>query len=193
MRVGQFERKTKETAIAVEWLLDGRGEVNVKTPFPFLDHMLSAMGKHGLFDLKVRADGDLQVDDHHTIEDLGIVLGEAFSKALGEKEGIRRFGSTSVPLDEALADVAVDLSGRPFLSWRVRLPRKKIKEFDTGLIPHLLGALCDRGRMTLHVNLRYGKDPHHILEAVFKGIGKALCEATRQEPRIGIPSTKGVL
>jgi imidazoleglycerol-phosphate dehydratase len=193
-RRARIERKTAETEILVDWDLDGRGTSKVETPYPFLDHMLSSMAKHGLFDLTLQAKGDTQIDDHHTIEDLGIALGQSLAQALGERRGIRRFGEANIPLDEALAQVVIDLSGRPCLVYQVRLPRKKIKEFDASLIEHFFKSFVDHSKATLHIRLHYGKDPHHILEAVFKGLGRALEEAVRIDPRIeGIPSTKGGL
>jgi imidazoleglycerol-phosphate dehydratase len=157
--------------------------------------MLSVMAKHGLLDLTVQANGDTEVDFHHTVEDLGIVLGEALKKALGEKMGIQRFGSATVPLDDALAWVSLDLSGRPYLVYKVDLqPKRRIKDFDPYLIEHFFEALATHCGMTLHVNVPYGKNPHHILEAIFKAFGKALEEATRINARMkGIPSTKGKL
>lgn len=193
-RKAKVERKTAETEIQVVWNLDGRGMPRVETPYPFLDHMLSSMAKHGLFDLAVQAKGDTVIDDHHTLEDLGIVLGQALAQALGDRRGIRRFGESTVALDESLAQCVVDLSGRPYLVYQVRLPRKKIKEFDTALIEHFLKSFTDHAKTTLHVRLIYGTDPHHILEAVFKSFGRALDAATRIDPRMeGIPSTKGRL
>lgn len=193
-RTGKIERKTAETEILVYWNLDGKGHTKVHTPYPFLDHMLSSLAKHGGFDLTIRAKGDTHIDDHHTMEDLGIVLGQALEQALGDKRGIQRFGEACVPLDESLAQVVIDLSGRPYLVYQVKLPRKKIKEFDVDLMEHLLKSFIDHAKATLHVRLLYGKDPHHILEAIFKGLGRALESATRFHPRMkGIPSTKGKL
>lgn len=194
MRRGSVARETKETQITIQIDLDGSGKYQVETPFPFLNHMLSAFAKHGYFDLTVKAKGDVEIDDHHTVEDIGIVLGEALAKAWGEKRGIRRFGHASIPLDEALAEVTVDLSGRPYLVYQVRMPKKKIKEFDTDLVEHFFRAVVDQCKINLHINLHYGKDPHHILEAIFKGFGRALDEATQIDPRLkGVASTKGKL
>ncbi|MBI3803944.1 MAG: imidazoleglycerol-phosphate dehydratase HisB [Nitrospirae bacterium] len=194
MRNGVVTRETKETAITLQVDLDGSGKYQVETPFPFLNHMLSAFAKHGYFDLTVKAKGDVEIDDHHTVEDIGIVLGEALAKAWGEKRGIRRFGHAAIPLDEALAEVTVDLSGRPYLVYHVQMPKKKIKEFDTDLIEHFFRSVVDQCRINLHVNLQYGKDPHHILEAIFKGFGRALDQATQIDPRLkGVASTKGKL
>lgn len=195
MRKASIQRNTKETQIHIGLDLDGQGRYQIRTPLPFLDHMLSVMAKHGLLDLTVRANGDTEVDFHHTVEDLGIVLGEALKKALGQKVGIQRFGSATVPLDDALAWVSLDLSGRPYLVYKVDLPpKRKIKDFDPYLIEHFFEALATHCGMTLHINVPYGKNPHHILEAIFKAFGKALEGATRINTRMkGIPSTKGKL
>jgi len=194
MRKGRVHRKTKETDIAISIDLDGTGQHQVDTPFPFLSHMLSAFSKHGFFDLEIAASGDVEIDDHHTTEDIGIVLGEVFAKAWGDKTGIRRFGSALIPLDEALAQVTVDLSGRPYLVYKVKMPRKKIKSFDCEMIEHFFRSVVDQCRINLHINLCYGKDPHHILEAVFKAFGRALDQATQIDPRQrGVASTKGRL
>ncbi|MDC4202860.1 MAG: imidazoleglycerol-phosphate dehydratase HisB [Candidatus Manganitrophus sp.] len=194
MRRTSVRRETKETQITIQIDLDGSGKYQVETPFPFLNHMLSAFAKHGYFDLTVKAKGDVEIDDHHTVEDIGIVLGEALAKAWGEKRGIRRFGHASIPLDEALAEVTVDLSGRPYLVYQVQMPKKKIKEFDTDLVEHFFRAVVDQCKINLHINLHYGKDPHHILEAIFKGFGRALDAATQIDPRLkGVASTKGKL
>lgn len=194
MRRTSVTRETKETQITIQIDLDGSGKYQVETPFPFLNHMLSAFAKHGYFDLTVKAKGDVEIDDHHTVEDIGIVLGEALAKAWGEKRGIRRFGHASIPLDEALAEVTVDLSGRPYLVFNVQMPKKKIREFDTDLIEHFFRAVVDQCKINLHINLHYGKDPHHILEAIFKGFGRALDAATQIDPRLkGVASTKGKL
>ncbi|MFQ5579200.1 MAG: imidazoleglycerol-phosphate dehydratase HisB [Nitrospiria bacterium] len=194
MRRAKVERRTKETDISIGVNLDGAGVYQVNTPFPFMDHMLSAFSKHGFFDLDVRAEGDTEIDDHHTMEDIGIVLGEVLEKAVGKKEGICRFGNAVIPLDEALAQVTVDLSGRPYLVYEVRLPRKKIKDFDVEMVEHFFRSLVDQSRMNLHIRLISGKDPHHILEAVFKGFGRALDQATQIDPRVkGVASTKGKL
>ncbi len=194
MRKARIERQTKETDISIGVNLDGTGLYRVKTPFPFMDHMLSAFSKHGFFDLDVKAKGDTEIDDHHTMEDIGIVMGEVLAKAVGKKEGIRRFGNAVIPLDEALAQVTVDLSGRPYLVYEVRMPRKRIKAFDVEMVEHFFRSLVDQSRMNLHIRLISGKDPHHILEAVFKGFGRALDQATQIDPRVkGVASTKGKL
>jgi len=194
MRTASVARKTNETDIAVALNLDGGGVHHIATPFPFLDHMLSAFAKHGLFDLTVAATGDTHVDDHHTIEDIALVLGETLAKAWGDKRGIRRFGHAVIPLDDALAQVTVDLSGRPYLVYSVPMPETKIKDFQTGMMSHFFRSLVDQSRMNLHINLLYGTDPHHILETLFKGLGRALEQATRIDPRVvGVASTKGTL
>ncbi len=187
-------RKTAETAIQVSLDLDGTGRTRVSTSMPFLDHMLTVMGKHGLLDLAVKASGDLDVDCHHTVEDLGIVLGQALKQALGDKAGIRRFGSAAVPMDETLARATVDLSGRPYLVFRVPLSTRKIQSFDTELIEHFFEALSVHAGLTVHVEVPYGKNAHHMLEASFKAFGRALEQATRIDPRVaGVPSSKGTL
>jgi imidazoleglycerol-phosphate dehydratase len=194
MRKAAVERQTKETQIAARIDLDGSGVYEIQTPFPFLNHMLSAFSKHGFFDLTLNAKGDTEIDDHHTVEDVGIVMGDLLAKAWGDKQGVRRFGSALIPLDEALAQVTVDLSGRPYLVYQVAMPKKKIKEFDTEMMEHFFRSLVDQSKINLHINLMYGKDPHHILEAIFKGFGRALDQATQIDPRVkGVASTKGKL
>jgi imidazoleglycerol-phosphate dehydratase len=194
MRKATVERQTKETQISAQINIDGSGVYEVQTPFPFLNHMLSAFSKHGFFDLQLTAKGDTEIDDHHTVEDIGIVMGEVLAKGWGEKRGVRRFGHAIIPLDEALAQVTVDLSGRPYLVYQVQMPKKKIKEFDTDMIEHFFRSLVDQSKINLHINLMYGKDPHHILEAIFKGFGRALDQATQIDPRVkGVASTKGKL
>ena len=193
-RRGLIERTTTETSVKVEWGLDGAGHGKIHTTIPFLDHMLTLLAKHGFFDLTVQAKGDTDIDEHHTIEDIGIVMGGALKQALGGKERIRRFGFASVPLDETLAQVTVDLSGRPYLVYRVELPSRRIKSFDLGLFEDFFQALVTHAAMNLHVNLLYGRNPHHIMEAIFKGFAKALDEATGIDERIsGLLSTKGTL
>lgn len=194
-RIGQVERKTRETVITATLNLDGTGTARIRTPIPFLSHMLELFAKHGLFDLAVKARGDVEVDDHHTVEDIGIVLGEAMKRALGSKAGIRRYGMAEVPMDEALCAVSLDLSGRPVLVYNVDLvKRERIKGFDARLVEDFFGAFVNNGGVTLHVNVRYGRNPHHILEGVFKAFGKALDQATSLDPREkGVPSTKGKL
>lgn len=193
-RGAEVSRSTSETTIRVELGLDGTGQQQVATPIPFVDHMLDAFARHGLFDLVVEATGDTHVDDHHTVEDIGMVLGAAFKEALGEKAGIRRFGWASVPLDETLAEVVVDLSGRPFLVYNVTLSHREVKGFDLGLFEDFFQALANQGGLNLHVNVRYGRNPHHMIEAVFKAFAKAMDQATRRDDRVvGVPSTKGAL
>lgn len=193
-RWAAVDRSTSETAIHVELGLDGTGERRIATPVPFVDHMLDAFARHGLFDLVLEAKGDTHIDDHHTVEDIGIVLGSAITEALGDKSGIRRFGWATVPLDETLAEVVVDLSGRPFLVYNVTLSHREVKGFDLGLFEDFFQALATQGGLNLHVNVRYGRNPHHMIEAVFKAFAKAMDQATRQDDRVvGVPSTKGVL
>ncbi|MBI5411033.1 MAG: imidazoleglycerol-phosphate dehydratase HisB [Nitrospirae bacterium] len=193
-RRAMITRRTTETQVKVDLALDGRGRGRIETTIPFLDHMLALLAKHGFFDLSVQARGDTEIDDHHTVEDVGIVLGEAIKQALGKKEGIRRFGFASVPLDETLAQVTVDLSGRPYLVYRVELPQRRIKALDLGLFEDFFQALVTHAAMNLHVNLLYGRNPHHMLEAVFKALAKALDQATSLDGRVsGVLSTKGSL
>ena len=187
-------RATKETNIRVEWSLDGTGKTRIKTPIPLLDHMLDLLGRHGFFDLAVQAKGDTHIDDHHTVEDIGIVLGDALKQALGDKKGIRRFGFASVPLDETLAQVTVDLSGRPYLVYNAQLPNRRIKDFDLYLFQDFFEAFVAHGAFNLHVNVLYGRNPHHIIEATFKALAKALDQATSLDGRVkGVLSTKGSL
>ena len=193
-RRAEIERSTTETQIHVELALDGNGQGKVATTIPFLDHMLTLFSKHGFFDLTVRATGDTDIDEHHTVEDIGIVLGTALKEALGKKEGIKRFGFASVPLDETLVQVTIDLSGRPYLVYRVDLPDRKIKTFDLGLFEDFFQAFVTHGGFNLHVNLLYGRNPHHIMEAIFKAFSKALDQATTFDQRVsGVLSTKGQL
>jgi imidazoleglycerol-phosphate dehydratase len=187
-------RKTKETDIRLDLQLDGSGRYAVKTGIPFLDHMLELFTKHGVFDLTVQARGDLEVDYHHTVEDVGLVLGQAIREALGDKAGIKRFGEATVPLDEALVQTVVDLSGRPFLAYDVRIKQAKIGSFDVELIHDFLLALTNQAGMNLHVRMLAGRNPHHIVEAAFKGLARALDLATQRDPRVrGVLSTKGTL
>jgi imidazoleglycerol-phosphate dehydratase len=188
------ERHTTETQVTVELALDGTGQGRIQTTIPFLDHMLTLLAKHGFFDLTVQAKGDTEIDDHHTIEDIGIVLGDALKQALGKKEGVRRFGWASVPLDETLAQVTVDFSGRPYLVYRVELPQRRIKSLDLGLFEDFFQAFVTHAALNLHVNVPYGRNPHHILEAVFKALAKALDQAASIDNRVsGVLSTKGKL
>ncbi|HAK89436.1 MAG: imidazoleglycerol-phosphate dehydratase [Nitrospirae bacterium GWC2_46_6] len=195
MRKAKIERKTKETTIVAEINLDGNGKYSINTSIPFLDHMLSLMCKHGLFDTKLKAKGDIEIDDHHTVEDVGIVLGKAIKQALGDMKSISRYGQASVPMDEALATVSVDISGRPYLVYKAEFPKKsKLKDFDPDLIEDFLHAFVSNCGITLHVNVLYGRNTHHIIEAVFKGIGRALRQAVTIDPRVkGLPTTKGKL
>ena len=193
-RGASVERATSETSIQVKWGLDGKGQSQIHTTIPFLDHMLILLAKHGFFDLTVDAKGDTEIDDHHTVEDIGIVLGSALTSALDGKQGIARFGWGSVPLDETLAQVTVDLSGRPYLVYHVDLPSRMIKTFDLGLFEDFFQAFVNHGGLNLHINLMYGRNPHHIMEAVFKAFAKALEQATRFDQRVsGVLSTKGTL
>ena len=193
-RKSSYSRKTGETDIRVKFNLDGTGAAAVETGLPFLNHMLSLFARHGRFDLNLKADGDLEVDAHHTVEDVGITLGAAVGKALGDKKGIKRFGAAYVPMDEALARVVVDLSGRPFLNYDVDFPCRKKETFNTGLVEEFMRGFAMELKTTLHVKLLYGKDGHHIAESVFKALGIALDDATRIDPRItDVPSTKGKL
>jgi imidazoleglycerol-phosphate dehydratase len=195
VRKAKLKRKTKETDINVELNIDGKGAYRVKTTIPFLDHMLELMLKHGLFDAKVSAKGDTRIDDHHTVEDMGLALGQALKEALGDMKGIRRYGRASVPMDEALAGVSLDISGRPYLVYNVSYPkRSKIKDFELDLVEHFLESFVNKAGITLHVNVPYGRNTHHMVEAVFKALGRALKEACGKDPRVkGVPSTKGKL
>ena len=185
-------RKTSETEISLSLGLDGKGLGKIKTGIPFFDHMLNLFARHGLFDLEVKAKGDLDVDLHHTVEDVGIVLGQALATALGKKEGIRRYGCAHVPMDETLARVVVDLSGRPYLELRGLNRRGRAGNFSAQLVEEFLRALSVQGGMNLHAEVLYGRDVHHQIEAIFKALAKALQEAVSRDPRVkGVPSTKG--
>ena len=194
-RQARVERKTKETDVVVQLNLDGTGSSKVQTPVPFFSHMLEAWAKHGLLDLAVDASGDVEVDIHHTVEDVGIVLGQALRQALGDKRGIVRFGNAFVPMDEALLQASVDVSGRPFLVFSVPVARTRVSNFDLDMLQEFFRAFAFNAEITLHVTMHYGHNLHHIAEAVFKSVGRALAEATRLEPRIAgvLPSTKGAL
>lgn len=193
-RKGDYKRKTLETEIEVKIDLDGRGINNLQTEIYFLNHMLNLFARHGFFDLEVKAQGDLQVDYHHTVEDIGICLGEAVNNALQNKNGIKRYGFAILPMDESLAQVALDLSGRGQLIYKVQFRQEKVGSFEVNLVEEFFRALSYHAGMTLHINLLYGKNSHHIIEAIFKAFGRALDEATRQDNRINdIPSTKGVI
>lgn len=195
MRTSQLTRKTAETDVSVEINLDGTGVYDNQTGVGFFDHMLDQLARHSLIDTTIRATGDLHIDDHHTVEDVGITLGQALTKALGEKRGIRRYGSCLLPMDDALVRTALDLSARPFLIWNVDLPTAKIGGFDTELVREFFQALSTHGGITLHVDMLHGLNSHHIAEAAFKSVARALREAVEVDPRKAedIPSTKGAL
>jgi len=195
MRNAKVKRKTTETDIEVELVIDGKGAYDISTGIGFLDHMLSLMTRHGLFDITIKAKGDLEIDAHHTVEDVGLCLGEVFAEALGGKEKIVRYGSSRVPMSEALAQVDVDISSRPFLVLNAELPRTKVgPEFDAELTSEFLHAFANSARLTLHVNLLYGSNVHHCIEAIFKALGRALAQSAALDERIeGVMSTKGEL
>jgi len=195
MREGSVVHNTKETRISVELNLDGTGVYDVKTGIGFLDHMLEQLSRHSLIDLKVRAEGDLHIDYHHTTEDSGIAIGEAFSKALGERKGITRYGSALIPMDETLTRVALDCSNRPYLIWKVNFTRPKLGEMDTELFKEWFQAFAQAGGVTLHVENLYGENNHHIVESCFKALARSLRQAIEIDPRKAdaVPSTKGVL
>lgn len=194
-RRAAVDRKTRETEIRVEVNLDGTGQSSMKTPVPFLDHMLDQIARHGLIDLDVRAEGDVHIDDHHTVEDIGIVLGQAVAQALGDKSGIRRYGHAYVPLDESLTRVVIDLSGRPGLEYHVDFPRARIGSMDVDLFQEFFRAFANHAFATVHIDCLRGVNAHHIAETVFKAFGRALRAAVEADPRgQGIlPSTKGSL
>jgi imidazoleglycerol-phosphate dehydratase len=188
------ERKTRETRIRVELELDGTGQHEIKTPLPFLSHMLDQLGRHGMFDLTVHAEGDVEIDGHHTTEDVGIVIGQAFAKALGDKKGIYRYGSSTLPMDEACVTCALDLSGRTFFVWRVPMPKAKVGEFDTELTEVFFEGFARGAGANLHMHMLEGQVLHHIIEICFKAFAKALRQACEVDPRqTGVPSTKGSL
>lgn len=191
-RTARIERKTKETDIVVELNLDGAGTHTIDTGVGFLDHMLSHLSQHGHIDLTIRAKGDLQVDAHHTVEDVAICVGEALRQALGDKKGIARYGNSAVPMEDALANLALDLSGRPYCVYRAAFPTEKIGEFDVECIEEFLRSLANTARLNLHINVPYGTNSHHIAEAIFKALGQALAQAVRITGG-DVPSTKGVL
>ncbi len=195
-RKAKIERKTKETNIKININLDGKGNYKIKTSIPFVDHMLSLMAKHGHIDLNIQAKGDTDIDNHHLMEDLGIVLGDAIKKALGNKMQIRRYGEAITPMDESLAQVALDLSGRPFLVYKVKLPKSnvQVRKLELSLFEDFFRSVSNHAGMNLHMILPYGRDPHHIIEALFKGFGRALRMAVEKHPGAkGVPSTKGRL
>ncbi|EAQ03404.1 imidazoleglycerol-phosphate dehydratase [Pseudooceanicola batsensis HTCC2597] len=195
MRSAKISRKTAETEIDVSLSLDGTGRYEMQTGVGFFDHMLDQLARHSLIDMDVRCKGDLHIDDHHTVEDCGIAIGQALTQALGDKRGIRRYGSCLLPMDDALVRAALDLSGRPFLVWNVALPTPKIGTFDTELVREFFQALATHGGITLHVDMLHGVNAHHIAEAAFKAVAQALRMAVETDPRKGdaIPSTKGSL
>lgn len=193
-RSATIERKTSETEIRVDLALDGRGDSAIKSSVPFFDHMLTQIARHGFFDLTIAAQGDIEIDAHHTVEDVGICLGEAFKKALGDKRGIRRYGRGTAPMHEALASVILDFSGRPFLVFNVDLPKAQVGNFEVELVEEFFTAFCNHSGANIHVNLAYGDNLHHIIEAIFKAFARALDEATQIDPRIeGVLSSKGSL
>ncbi len=195
-RKATVARKTKETSIKASLNLDGKGKYKINTGIPFLDHMLSLMSKHSHIDINIEAKGDIDVDYHHLMEDIGIVLGESIKKALGQKLQIRRYGEALTPMDECLSQIAIDLSGRPFLVYRVKPPKGStlIRSLEIALFEDFFRALTNHAGMNLHIILQYGRDPHHIIEAVFKGFGRALRTAVEIHPKTkGVPSTKGRL
>jgi imidazoleglycerol-phosphate dehydratase len=194
-RRASLRRETTETRISATVDLDGTGAATVATGIGFLDHMLTALARHGMLDIELAAEGDLHVDAHHTTEDTGIVLGQAVAQALGEKRGIRRYGAAAVPMDEALAEAAVDISGRPYLAWDVTFPTMKVGEMDTELFAEWFRAFATNAGITLHVTLRAGANSHHIAEACFKALARALRQAVEPDPRAAgsVPSTKGSL
>jgi imidazoleglycerol-phosphate dehydratase len=193
-REASIQRKTNETDISLTFAIDGEGSSKLETGVPFLTHMLDLFARHGQFNLEVNAHGDIDIDDHHTVEDIGICLGHALREALGDKKGIKRYGNAFVPMDEALAQVVIDLSNRPHLEYRAQYPSQQVGSFQTELVHEFLWKLAIEARMNLHVIVHYGQNTHHMVEAVFKALGRALDEATSIDPRVkGVPSTKGVL
>lgn len=194
MRSKNITRQTAETTIDLDFAIDGTGNTNLETGVGFFDHMLTLFASHGRFDLRVKCDGDLVVDQHHSVEDVGIVLGQAFQASIGSKEGIERYATVSTPMDEALATVSLDISGRSFLVYNVDGLKEKVGEFDTELVEEFFLAFTRHAGVTLHINLAYGKNSHHIIESIFKSFGRALRLASAINPDIqGIPSTKGTL
>jgi imidazoleglycerol-phosphate dehydratase len=193
-RTAKVERATKETRIKLALDLDGSGQSQVRSGVGFLDHMLELFARHSLIDLTVECQGDLHVDDHHTTEDIGICLGQAFDRALGDRAGIRRYGHAILPMDETLVSCAVDLGGRPFFVWNAAMPAAKIGTFDSELVADFWQAFTVQGRLNLHVLVHYGRNSHHVCEAIFKGLARSLRSACERDPRQpGVPSTKGVL
>ncbi|MEK3881080.1 imidazoleglycerol-phosphate dehydratase HisB [Paenibacillus sp. FSL H8-0122] len=194
LRKAGLSRTTNETDIKLTFAVDGSGVSELETDVPFLNHMLDLFTKHGQFDLNVQARGDIDIDDHHTVEDIGICLGQALREALGDKKGIKRYASVFVPMDEALAQVVIDISNRPHFEYRAEYPSQQVGSFSTELVHEFLWKFALEARITLHVIVHYGSNTHHMIEAVFKALGRALDEATIVDPRVkGVPSTKGVL
>jgi len=194
MRKAKIERKTNETDVSVEINIDGKGEHDINTSIPFVDHMLSLMAHHGLFDLKLKATGDIEVDYHHLMEDIGITIGTAVNKALGEKAGIRRYGFAKIPMDESLAEVVIDLSGRPYLIYNTPPSKGSLRDLPVALFEDFFRALSTHAMMNLHIAVQYGRDLHHIYEAIFKAFARALHDAASiDKERRGVPSTKGKL
>ena len=193
-RTAEVERQTRETQVKVALKVDGTGHGEIATGVPFLDHMLESFARHGFFDLKVEAHGDLHIDEHHTVEDVGIVLGRAFQQALGDRSGIRRFGEATVPLDEALCTAVVDISGRSYLSYEVPVAQERVGNFQTELVQDFMKAFSDEAGLNLHLHLHAGRNPHHVIETVFKSFARAMDQASSLEPRVsGVLSTKGTL
>ncbi len=192
VRLAQIKRQTKETDIALKLNVDGQGKYRIKTPIPFFTHMLEAFARHGLFDLDIKAKGDVDVDDHHLVEDVGLVLGQALVKCVGDKKGMRRYGHFTLPMDETLVSVAVDVCDRPCLVYNSKVKRGKIKNFDIQLVHEFFQAITNEAKLNLHINVHYGENKHHIVEAIFKAFTKALDMATQIDPRQkGLPTTKG--
>lgn len=193
-RTAKIERMTNETKVWVEIDLDGEGKADIDTGVPFMDHMLDLFTKHGLFDASIKAKGDTYIDDHHTTEDIGIVLGQAVKEALGDKAGIKRYGNAFVPMDDALAQVVIDISNRPHLEFRAQFPTEKVGNFDTELVHEFLWKFALEARMNVHVIVHYGANTHHIIEAIFKALARAIDDAITKDDRVkGVPSTKGLL
>ncbi|QZY57237.1 imidazoleglycerol-phosphate dehydratase HisB [Crassaminicella profunda] len=194
MRVGEIKRKTKETNIDLSLNLDGSGKIEIDTGIGFFDHMLDLMCRHGFLDMKLKCVGDLQVDNHHTVEDIGIVFGKALKKALGDKKGITRYATIFTPMDEAMSMISIDISGRAYLHFDVTFEREYVGQFETELVEEFFRAFVNHAAITLHISLKYGKNTHHLIESIFKGLGRVLDEATRVQDRIeGVLSTKGSL
>lgn len=193
-RVAKIERMTNETKVWVEIELDGEGKAEIDTGVPFMDHMLDLFTKHGLFNASIKAKGDTYIDDHHTTEDIGIVLGQAVKEALGDKKGIKRYGNAFVPMDDALAQVVIDISNRPHLEFRAQFPTQKVGNFDTELVHEFLWKFALEARMNVHVIVHYGANTHHMIEAIFKALARAIDDAITKDDRVkGVPSTKGLL